>query len=89
MIYIYILLTKLFKLFINIFHLGSGLTWPGHLVLKLSPGILEKELLKGYDKFILIAGTNGKTTTSKLISFVLERKGIKVVSNKSGANLLN
>ena len=89
MIYIYILLTKLFKLFINVFHLGSGLTWPGHLVLKLSPGILEKELLKGYDKFILIAGTNGKTTTSKLISFVLERKGIKVVSNKSGANLLN
>jgi len=89
MIYIYILLTKLFKLFINIFHLGSGLTWPGHLVLKLSPDILEKKLLKGYDKFILIAGTNGKTTTSKLISFVLERKGVKVVSNRSGANLLN
>jgi lipid II isoglutaminyl synthase (glutamine-hydrolysing) len=83
------LLTKASNFFINLFRLGSGLTWPGHLALKMFPRSLTialKRLPKGY---ILISGTNGKTTTSKLISHVLQGQGMRVVSNKSGANLLN
>ena len=40
-------------------------------------------------KIILVAGTNGKTTTAKLIRFLLEKNGLKVFQNDSGANLLN
>ncbi len=40
-------------------------------------------------KLILIAGTNGKTTTSSLIRTALEAKGKRVIHNESGANLLN
>ena len=40
-------------------------------------------------KMILIAGTNGKTTTSTLIKFILERSGKRVFQNEEGANLLN
>lgn len=83
------LLAKLSNFVINLFGLGSGLTWPGHLALKVfskSLVISLKSLPKGY---ILISGTNGKTTTSKLLTHVLHKQGLCVVSNKSGANLLN
>lgn len=38
---------------------------------------------------ILIAGTNGKTTTSLLLRTMLERQGWQVVHNATGANLEN
>ncbi len=40
-------------------------------------------------KIILIAGTNGKTTTSKLVRTILEKDGKKVFQNEAGANLIN
>ena len=50
---------------------------------KYKLGNVEKE---GY---ILVSGTNGKTTTTKMISHILSNNGFRVVHNKSGANLLN
>ncbi|YAG09742.1 Lipid II isoglutaminyl synthase (glutamine-hydrolyzing) subunit MurT [Nostoc sp. DSM 114167] len=38
---------------------------------------------------ILIAGTNGKTTTALLLCTILERKGFRVTHNSTGANLEN
>ncbi len=40
-------------------------------------------------KIVLTAGTNGKTTTGKLIRTILEENGNKVFHNEAGANLLN
>lgn len=40
-------------------------------------------------KNILIAGTNGKTTTAKLIQTALTENGKTVLQNETGANLLN
>ncbi|HSS94532.1 MAG TPA: MurT ligase domain-containing protein, partial [Candidatus Dormibacteraeota bacterium] len=37
---------------------------------------------------IVITGTNGKTTTARLISWLLEGAGSSVVSNRAGANLI-
>jgi lipid II isoglutaminyl synthase (glutamine-hydrolysing) len=83
------LLAKISNLIINVFKIGSGLTWPGHLALKFFPKSLSISLRNLPKGFILISGTNGKTTTAKLISHVLQRSNFKTVSNKSGANLLN
>lgn len=44
---------------------------------------------EGNLRVILIAGTNGKTTTTKLIKYILEKNGLRVFQNESGANLLN
>lgn len=71
------------------FGLGAGETWPGELALSIRPNIasyFSKQLTKGA---ILVAGTNGKTTTTLMIKKVLESKGDRVVTNATGANLLN
>lgn len=69
--------------------LGAGETWPGELALNLRPNIASyfaNQLKKG---IILVAGTNGKTTTTLMIKKILESNGDRVVTNASGANLLN
>lgn len=68
----------------------SGSTWPGHAALNLDKNFVKKITKQNLRlKIVLVAGTNGKTTTSKLISEVLEKQGLKVFSNQEGANLLN
>src|SRR6202171_6410217 len=37
---------------------------------------------------IVITGTNGKTTTARMLTWLLEGAGHKVVSNRAGANLI-
>lgn len=71
--------------------IGSGGTWPGEIALRLNPNILQT-FAGNTENIIIIAGTNGKTTTTKLIVKALEdsaEKIGKVVNNDSGANLLN
>ena len=71
------------------FGLGAGATWPGEVALSISPDIL-KPLAEQFRKgVILIAGTNGKTTTSLMIKTVVEYEQLSVIHNASGANLLN
>lgn len=68
---------------------GAGATWPGEIALRISPNILRhlsKKLRKG---IILVAGTNGKTTTTLMVKKILESHGDSVIHNASGANLLN
>lgn len=89
MLVLSILITKISHFLIRLFTRNPGLTWPGHLVLTLFPDILRHpafSLSKGY---IFVSGTNGKTTTAKLITHILKAQNTKVVTNKSGANLLN
>jgi len=74
----------------RLLNLGHGSTWPGHIALNINKNFI-KDILHGnlHLKIILIAGTNGKTTTGKLIQTILEKSGKKVFQNESGANLLN
>jgi len=85
-----ILLGKILAFFLNIFNIGSGSTWPGHIALNLDKNFLKKIQKKNpHLKIILVVGTNGKTTTVSMIKFLLEKFGKKVFSNPEGANLLN
>lgn len=80
---------KLLSFLIKKFNLGNGSTWPGHIALKINPDFITNILGNSNAKVILITGTNGKTTTAKLIETILRDNGKKVYSNISGANLLN
>lgn len=82
-------LTKLINLVIKSFNLGSGYTWPGHIALKINPNFLSSSRIKFNKGIIFISGTNGKTTTSKLVTHFLTANGLTYTHNKTGANLLN
>lgn len=73
---------------IQTFHLGAGATWPGEIALRLRPSLLKK-FTKQPITIILIAGTNGKTTTAKMIDTILAQNDKKVFRNETGANLDN
>jgi len=68
---------------------GNGSTWPGHIALKGNKNFIRDILSRSQTKIIIVAGTNGKTTTSALIRKGLEKNGKMVIQNASGANLLN
>jgi len=65
---------------------SGGTTLPGKIALKIYPNI-GVELAKNFN-IIMVTGTNGKTTTTKIISKIFEKNDIKYVTNKSGANLV-
>lgn len=69
--------------------LGAGATWPGEVALTVSPSILSPLGSSLGEGIVLIVGTNGKTTTSLMLSQVLTGQGKRVIHNASGANLLN
>ncbi len=83
---IFTLLAKLITWSVKLTGKGSGYTFPGYLILKIYPNILKRVT---YEKgIILISGTNGKTTTTKLITHLITKSGCSVTTNSSGSNLL-
>ena len=67
---------------------GGGTTLPGDVARAIDQDILRKLAQDLKFGSIVITGTNGKTTTARLISWLLEGAGHRVVSNRSGANLI-
>lgn len=67
--------------------MGRGATsFPGRVALKIYPDLLG-QLAKGV-RTIIVTGTNGKTTTSRMIEQNLRDSGISYFANKAGANLI-
>nr|WP_211176542.1 Mur ligase family protein [Brasilonema sp. UFV-L1] len=69
--------------------LGAASVLPGSLARRIEPRLLQLLTQQVKNGVILIAGTNGKTTTSLLLCSILERKGYRVAHNSTGANLEN
>ncbi len=80
---------KAISKFAKVLNLGNGSTWPGHIALNLNKKFIKQFLKKSKTKIVIIAGTNGKTTTASLITNALRHNNGKVIQNESGANLLN
>lgn len=64
---------------------SGGTYWPGQCARDIDPELLRK--ISEDVSTVLITGTNGKTTTTSMVSHMLERIGIRCVSNRSGANM--
>ncbi|OGH16724.1 MAG: hypothetical protein A3C30_00055 [Candidatus Levybacteria bacterium RIFCSPHIGHO2_02_FULL_40_18] len=85
-----ILLGKVVFFLSRTLSLGSGSTWPGHIVMEIKPKFVRQILKSNPNlKVVLVAGTNGKTTMSLMLQKILEQGGIRVFRNEAGANLLN
>jgi UDP-N-acetylmuramyl tripeptide synthase len=64
---------------------GDGSVIGGIIGLRLAPDLLS--LLSTGRQVVLVTGTNGKTTTTKLITAALAPLGTKIASNIYGANM--
>ena len=84
-----ILFGKIVIFISKILNLGNGSTWPGHIALNINKNFIRDKLKNRKFKIILIAGTNGKTTTGKLIKDILGVANKRVFQNEAGANLIN
>jgi lipid II isoglutaminyl synthase (glutamine-hydrolysing) len=69
--------------------LGAASVLPGTISKTLHPRILSLLSQQIKHGVIVVAGTNGKTTTSLLLRAMLEKDGWQVVHNEAGANLVN
>ncbi len=66
---------------------GGGSAFPGYLTNRMAPTLLPT--LAGQFRYgvIFVLGSNGKTTTTHMISEVLRAHGLRVFTNPTGANL--
>jgi UDP-N-acetylmuramyl tripeptide synthase len=67
---------------------GGGTTFPGDVARAIDRGVLRKLAADLTGGAVLVTGTNGKTTTSRLVTALLEGLPARVVANRSGANLI-
>ena len=66
---------------------GGGTTLPGRVALRVAPAVIRHLTSRLPHGVVLVAGTNGKTTTSRMIAALLSAAGLRVLHNRSGANL--
>ncbi|MHA3724619.1 MurT ligase domain-containing protein [Leucobacter sp. HY1910] len=65
---------------------GGGSALPGLVVEKIDPGYLGRVLGRLPYGVVAVSGTNGKTTTTKMVVEMLEARGLRVFTNKTGSN---
>ena len=65
---------------------GGGSALPGLFVEKIDPLFIKNTLAQLPMGVVLISGTNGKTTTTKMVVALLEAHGLKVFTNRTGSN---
>lgn len=81
-----ILLCKALRLLSRLLHRG-GTAMPGRFALRVCPellGLLAKDV-----KTVAITGTNGKTTSARMIEEAFSLRNMSYFANRSGANLIS
>lgn len=65
---------------------GGGSALPGLVVEKIDPRFMTRVLGELPRGVVVVSGTNGKTTTTKMVVELLESQGLRVFTNRTGSN---
>jgi UDP-N-acetylmuramyl tripeptide synthase len=65
---------------------GGGSAGPGYYALKIYPQLVSKLAIQ-IPQNVAITGTNGKTTTARLLSHFVNSQSLKIIRNATGSNL--
>lgn len=81
-----IVVGKLVAYFSRLFKIGGGSAAPGLFALRIDPELVEG-LSRKIPTNVIITGTNGKTTTARMVAHFAKEAGLQVVRNHTGSNL--
>jgi len=82
-----ILLGRLVRVGVRMVRPGGGSAFPGLVLSKLAPGILNKTLSSFKDGLVIVTGSAGKSTTTKMLVAIARAHGMKVFTNPTTANI--
>ncbi|MFM5904092.1 MAG: Mur ligase family protein [Microbacteriaceae bacterium] len=83
-----LLIGRLARFLIRIVRKGGGSALPGLILSKLAPGILPATLDRFPDGLLIVTGSAGKSTTTKMLVGIARAHGKSVFTNPSTANIL-
>jgi lipid II isoglutaminyl synthase (glutamine-hydrolysing) len=67
---------------------GGGTSFPGAVARRIDPHVLRKVAAVSNASTVVVTGSNGKTTTCRMLAALAEAGGLTVAQNRSGSNLL-
>jgi UDP-N-acetylmuramyl tripeptide synthase len=67
---------------------GGGTVLPGHVIPRIDPDAVATISGRLRLGSVLVSGTNGKTTTTRMVSWICTGAGLIAIHNRSGANLM-
>lgn len=72
----------------RLLNIGGGTSFPGALARRIDPLVLQKVAAASKGRKAVISGSNGKTTTCRMLAALAQASGISVAQNRAGSNLL-
>ncbi len=79
---------RVLRVLIRLVRKGGGSAFPGLVVSKIAPDLLAKSLKKFSGGLVVVTGSAGKSTTTKMLVSIVRAHGLKVFTNPSTANIL-
>ena len=70
------------------FRLGGGTALPGLVAERIDPDVIQELSAQLNLGSVIITGTNGKTTTARLLRSIVKEAGLKPVANRAGSNMM-
>ena len=67
---------------------GGGTSFPGAAARWVDPHVLQKAAAASDARKVVVTGSNGKTTTCRMLAALAQAGGLRVTQNRSGSNLL-
>jgi len=67
---------------------GGGTSFPGLVAHRIDPRVLQKAAAASDACKVVVTGSNGKTTTCRMLAALAHADGLRVTQNRSGSNLL-
>lgn len=83
-----IVIGRLIRIAVRLVRPGGGSALPGLVLSKLAPGILKRTLNRFPGGLVVVTGSAGKSTTTKMLVAIARAHGLEVFTNPTTANIL-
>jgi UDP-N-acetylmuramyl tripeptide synthase len=70
------------------FRLGGGTALPGLIAERIDPDVIRELAAELGQGSVIVTGTNGKTTTARMLRSIAKAGGLRPVANRAGSNMM-